>query len=97
MSFVLRCFQGNLFLSRILNSFTRKDVLYKYYIFHIPRFHNLVSTILSRVSIGSKIKPKTILGKSIVSEINVRYKESNTILAEKYNLDLTKYEYPLND
>ena len=88
---------GNLFLSRILNSFTRKDVLYKYYIFHIPRFHNLVSTILSRVSIGSKIKPKTILGKSIVSEINVRYKESNTILAEKYNLDLTKYEYPLND
>ena len=88
---------GNLFISKMLNSFTRKDVLYKYYIFHIPRFYNLLSTILSRVSIGSKIKPKTILGKSIVSEINARYKESNTILARKYNLDLTKYEYPLNE
>lgn len=88
---------GNLFLSKILNSFTRKDVLYKYYIFHIPGFHNLINTILSRVSFGSKIKPKNILGERIISEVNVRYKESNTKLAEKYNLDLAKYEYPLND
>ena len=88
---------GNLYISRILNTFTRKDVLYKYYIFNITGLYDVVNFLLSKFSIGPKVKPKSLFDSKLMSKIILRYQESNSILSKEYNLDLKKYDYPLHD
>ena len=88
---------GNLYLSRILNSFTRKDVLYKYYILNITGLYDMVNLLLSKLSIGPRVQPKSLFGSKLMSEIISRYQESNSILSKEYNLDLKKYGYPHHD
>lgn len=84
----------SLYISRFFNSFTRKDVLYKYYLIHIPFLYELSSSIIKKLNFG-KIKLKKFLGKRNRKHISGFYKASNNILLEKYNLDLRKYNYPL--
>jgi len=84
----------SLFLARIINSFSRKNVLYKYYIFHIPLIYEYARVILRRISIFP-IHNKSFLGKKIQTDIQKKYAESNKKLISAYNLDLEKYNYPL--
>ena len=84
----------SLLLSRFFNSFTRKDVLYKYYFIHIPFLYELTSSVIKKLNCG-KIKLDEFLGRQNRQYILDFYKNSNNVLLEKYNLDLRKYNYPL--
>ena len=84
----------SIYMSRFSNSFTKKDVLYKYYLIHIPFLYELSSSIINKLNFG-KIKLNKFLGKRNRKHILDFYKDSNNILLEKYNLDLRKYNYPL--
>lgn len=82
------------FLARILNTFTRKDVLYKYYIFHIPKFYEYARELLTRISF-SPLKKQVLLNNKTKQYIFDYYKESNEKLAKNLELDLEKYGYPI--
>lgn len=84
----------SLFFARIINSFSRKNVLYKYYIINIPYVYEYAREILRRIKIFP-IKSKFFLNSKIKDLIKEEYSESNKRLIEKYNLDLEKYNYPL--
>jgi len=84
----------SLFLARIINSFSRKNVIYKYYILHIPYVYEYAREILRRVKFFP-IKNKSFLGGELRNEIQSYYSESNKRISNKYNLDLEKYNYPI--
>ena len=82
------------FIGSFFNLFTRKDVLYKYYLFNLPFFYEYSRMISSFLSVG-KINLIKFLGKNKRNYINKKYNYSNRELSAKYNLDLKKYNYPL--
>ena len=84
----------SLIFARFFNSFTRKNVLYKYYIFHVPYLYEIFRDLFTRIQIF-KIDYKSFLGNKRSKEIHQQYSESNSKLAKEYNLDLKKYNYPL--
>ena len=84
----------SLIFARILNSFTRKNVIYKYYIIHIPYVYEYVRELLRRISI-LPIRSTAFLDEKMKKKILYEYSESNKILIKKYNLDLERYNYPL--
>ena len=84
----------SLFLARIINAFTRKNVLYKYYIIHLPFIYEYAREILRRIKIFP-VKSKTFINEELKQLIKQKYSESNKSLINEYNLDLEKYNYPL--
>ena len=84
----------SLILARVLNCFSRKNVLYKYYLIHIPYMYEYAREILRRIKIFP-INNKSFLGKNLQIDIQRKYAESNKKLVSSYNLDLEKYNYPL--
>ena len=84
----------SLFLARIINTFTRKNVLYKYYIVHLPFIYEYAREILRRIKIFP-VKSKSFINEELKQLIKQKYSESNKILINEYNLDLEKYNYPL--
>ena len=84
----------NLCLSKFLNFFSREDVLYKYYLVHIPFLYKISSSINRIINFG-KINRKKLLGKKNVEFIKSFYKKQNQLLQKEYNMDINKYNYPI--
>ena len=84
----------SLFIARIINSFTRKNVLYKYYIIHLPFIYEYAREILRRIKVFP-VKSKLFINDESKKLIREKYSDSNKILIKEYNLDLEKYNYPL--
>ena len=84
----------SLFFSRIINSFSRKNVLYKYYIIHLPFVYEYAREILRRIKIFP-VRSRSFLNDEFRQIINKKYSDSNKSIAKEYNLDLDKYNYPL--
>ena len=82
----------SLFLARIFNIFTRRNVLYKYYLFHIPFLYKYARNIFSRISIFP-IKSKRLLGKKNINVIRDKFKITNNKLNKEYQLNLDKFDY----
>ena len=82
------------YMARIFNRFTRKDVLYKHYFFHIPLFYEYSREIYSRIRFF-KIKKSSFLDAKLKSEIKSFYADSNSLLKKKFSVDIDKYNYPL--
>ena len=84
----------SLFFARIINSFSRKNVLYKYYIIHLPFVYEYAREILRRIKIFP-VRSSSFLNDEFRQIINKKYSDSNKSIAKEYNLDLDKYNYPL--
>ena len=84
----------SLFFARIINSFSRKNVLYKYYIIHLPFVYEYAREILRRIKIFP-VRSRSFLNDEFRQIINKKYSDSNKSIAKEYNLDLDKYNYPL--
>ena len=84
----------SLFFVRIINSFSRKNVLYKYYIIHLPFVYEYAREILRRIKIFP-VKSRSFINDEFRHIINKKYSDSNKSIAKEYNLDLDKYNYPL--
>jgi len=84
----------SLFFARIINSFSRKNVLYKYYIIHLPFVYEYAREILRRIKIFP-VKSRSFINDEFRHLINKKYSDSNKSIAKEYNLDLDKYNYPL--
>ena len=84
----------SLFFARIINSFSRKNVLYKYYIIHLPFIYEYAREILRRIKIFP-VRSRSFLNDEFRQIINKKYSDSNKSIAKEYNLDLDKYNYPL--
>jgi len=81
------------YLAKFINSFSHKNVLYKYYILHIPFLYEYARFVLSRINIFP-INRRSILSKKIKRDIDKFYKESNNKISSEFGLDLKKYNYP---
>ena len=81
------------YMARIFNRFTRKDVLYKHYLFHIPLFYEYSREIYSRIRL-LKINKSSFLNTKLRSEIKSFYADSNNLLKKNLSLDIDKYNYP---
>tara|TARA_B100001287_G_scaffold91007_1_gene76274 strand:+ start:329 stop:1189 length:861 start_codon:yes stop_codon:yes gene_type:complete len=84
----------SLFFARIINSFSRKNVLYKYYIIHLPFVYEYAREILRRIKIFP-VRSRSFLNDEFRQIINKKYSDSNKSIEKEYNLDLDKYNYPL--
>jgi len=84
----------SLFFARIINSFSRKNVLYKYYIIHLPFVYEYAREILRRIKIFP-VRSRSFLNDEFRQIINKKYSDSNKSIAKEYNLHLDKYNYPL--
>tara|TARA_B110000003_G_scaffold44186_1_gene41681 strand:+ start:2790 stop:3653 length:864 start_codon:yes stop_codon:yes gene_type:complete len=82
------------FIARIFNAFSRKNVLFKYYIIHIPKLYEISRELLSRISLFP-IKQQVMLDHKIKAEILENYQQSNSKLEIEMGLDLRKYNYPI--
>jgi len=87
-------------LALIVNRFTRKKMINKYYFFHLPGLHGYSRILLKKLNtykiFGPSIKPANVLGKSNLDYINQYYTKSNRILTEKFDLkQIEKYNYPV--
>lgn len=84
----------SLFFGRIMNIFSRKNVLYKYYLLHIPFIYKYTRALLSKIHIFP-VNHNRLLGSKNISLINKRFESSNQKLSQEYKLNLEKYNYPL--
>ena len=89
-----------LLFAKILNRFTKRKMLNKYYIFHVPylfSFSQIVLKSLNKIAIfGPYLTPEKILGKGNLNFIENYYKKSNKILVEKYGInEILKYGYKI--
>jgi len=85
---------------RICNSFSRTGPLNKYYILHIPYFHDLMRMAFTQANkykiFGNPKSSEKTLGMKNVKKFKSFFSRSNQILIEKYGLtDIIKYQYPL--
>ena len=82
------------YLARFFNSFSRKNVLFKYHIIHIPKIYEYSRAILSKFTFFP-IKKQSFLNDKIKSSIYEYYKNANQKLAQELGLELKKYNYPI--
>ena len=82
---------------RIMNLFTRRSVLYKYYIMHIPYVYEMARRGLPHLnkftSFSGKLTTEKLLGDEIMSYIHQYYLESNMSLSHRYDLNLKRFGY----
>lgn len=84
--------------ARFLNLFTRRTVLDKHYLVHIPYWYPVRRWLLeslNRLPLGAPPSPEQLLGDANLNYIDSRYRDSNGELADRFDLDLARYGYPL--
>jgi hypothetical protein len=89
-----------IFLRRLVNSFSYKGPLNKYYLINIPRIHYIFHDVFewaNRYTIfGKKPSSEKILGKRNMDILKNFFSESNQILLNELEIsDLEKFHYPL--
>lgn len=85
-------------VARLLNLFTRRTVLDKHYLFHVPYWYSArrwILETLNRLPVGGPSSPARLLGPENMNYILGRYAESNARLAEEFDLALGRFQYPL--
>ncbi|UGV40305.1 hypothetical protein J7W08_09485 [Methanococcoides orientis] len=86
-------------LSKLLNSFTKHDVLNKYYLINVPYLYDISRTILKKLDkalyFDKAVDNESVLGNGNIKYIKKYYKLCNNELKSKYKLDLDYYDYPL--
>lgn len=85
-------------VARVLNLFTRRTVLDKHYLIHIPYWYTTRRWMLenlNRIPLGSTPSPERLLGRANMEYIHRRYRDSNRLLADEFGLPLEQYEYPM--
>ena len=85
-------------LALIANRFTERKMMNKYFILHIPGWFEFSGRSLRYLNqfriFGKNLGSKDILSQRILYDINNFYKQSNSILVNKYNLvELLEYSY----
>lgn len=85
-------------IARFLNLFTRRTVLDKHYLVHLPYWYSarrwLLET-LNRLPLGSSPPAARLLGAENMDYIRERYRDTNRRLAEEFDLPLAHHGYPL--
>lgn len=86
-------------ISKLLNSFTKRPLIYKYYLIHVPKWH-FISTKMKRflsstILIGKNQKDEQILGTKTCQYIKDYYADSNCNLPNLIGLEekLNKYNF----
>lgn len=84
-------------LSKILSSFTKRPLIFKYYLIHIPKWHyisrELKRYISSKKLFGRKQTDEQVLGQKTVQYIKSYYQSSNKNLSELVGYDEKLIEY----
>jgi len=87
-------------LARLLNLFTRRTVLDKHYLVHIPYWYTarrwMLETV-NRLPVGGSPSPERLLGAANTAYIRERYAESNRRLVEELDLPLARFGYFMGD
>lgn len=85
--------------ARALNRFSRRKVLDKSCLVHVPGLYNVSKWILKAVNGASPSRQpasaQALLGRETCEWIEARYRDSNARLAGKYDLALGDFGYPL--
>jgi hypothetical protein len=84
--------------ARLLNLFTRRTVLDKHYLVHIPYWYSIrrwMLETLNKIPLGSAPSAPQLLGASNMGYINERFRDTNRLLAKEFDLPLERYDYPL--
>lgn len=85
-------------VARLLNLFTRRTVLDKHYLVHVPYWYSArrwILETLNRLPVGGAPAPGRLLGQENMAYIHERYRDSNRQLAAEFDLALDRYRYPL--
>lgn len=85
-------------VARLLNLFTRRTVLDKYYLVNIPYWYSIrrwMLETLNRLPVGSAPSAVHLLGPANMDFIHERYRDTNRLLTEEFELSLDRYDYPL--
>ncbi len=96
----IRLRKGLIPLARLTNSFSRRPVIHKYYLIHIPFWYKLNKSMilyLNRFRIFGKYpEARSLLGGKIYNYLCNYYRESNLKLLKKYQLtQIRDYNYPV--
>lgn len=90
---------GTLYLARLLNLFSRDDVIDKTCLLHVPGVYKNAFKLLKHVNrlpfMGREADARSLLGDAISDDILRRYAGSNRRLAEERGLNLARHDYPL--
>ncbi len=86
--------------AKLLNCFTEKNIVNKYYLFHIPAFYEYSRFFLDFLNqfslFGKHLDAKKIFRKKLYEHICEYYKKSNSILIHKHKLyKIRNFGYPL--
>jgi len=85
-------------VARLLNLFTRRTVLDKHYLVHIPGWYSgrrWILERLNRVPLGGPPSAACLLGADNLDHIHGRYRGTNRTLAAEFDLPLERYDYPV--
>lgn len=85
-------------LARFLNLFTRRTVLDKHYLVHIPYWYTTRRWLLERLNrlpLGEAPSPARLLGPANIQAIHDRYRPTNRALGQELGLPLADHDYPL--
>lgn len=85
-------------VARLLNLFTRRTVLDKHYLVHIPYWYTVRRWLLEKLNtlpVGDAPSPARLLGPENIDYIHERYRDTNRLLADEFDLPLKRYDYPL--
>jgi len=85
-------------VARLLNLFTRRTVLDKHYLIHVPYWYTVRRWLLeklNRIPLGGAPTPARVLGPGNMEYIRERYADTNRRLADEFGLPLESYDYPL--
>lgn len=85
-------------VARALNLFTRRTVLDKHYLLHIPYWYSVrrwLLETLNKLPVGQPPPAPRLLGARNADYIRDRYRETNRALAEEFDVPLEAYDYPL--
>ncbi len=96
----VRLRKGLIQLARLTNSFSKRPIVYKYYLIHIPfwyKFNKQMLLNLNKFKIFGRFPDaQKLFGKEIIAWVNDYYRESNQQLYDNMKLkSLSQYNYPL--
>lgn len=95
----IRLRKGLIPLARFTNSFSKRPIIYKYYLMHVPFWYLMnkkMILFLNKFRLFGKLPDaKEVLGKKTVAFLEEFYRESNQRLIEEHQLEgLIRYNYP---
>ena len=94
----IRYMPGIMKIARFSNKFSKSQVPYKNYYYHIPKWFGLSHSIFRTINnkLGRQEYSKIdFLGVDLRNQLSKYYRESNSLLGDFMNLDLKSFGYPI--